>query len=98
VASQTVESLNVISQVSSLIILRPLISWDKREIIKEAKKIDTYELSLSKYEDCCSLFEPNHPITKPRKEIVEKLEEEILWTEVLEIICEKLSKSLEKEL
>jgi thiamine biosynthesis protein ThiI len=77
VASQTLESLVIIQQVSSLVILCPLISWDKKEIIAEAEKIGTYELSLIKYEDCCSLFEPKRPITKPKKETVEKLEKEI---------------------
>ncbi|CAG8567002.1 1304_t:CDS:1 [Ambispora gerdemannii] len=77
VASQTLESLAVIQQVSSLIILQPLISYDKNEIITEAQRIGTYDLSLSKYEDCCSLFEPKHPITKPKIETVEKLEKEI---------------------
>ncbi|CAJ0886496.1 6901_t:CDS:1, partial [Entrophospora sp. SA101] len=76
VASQTLESLAVIQQVSSLIILQPLISYDKNEIITEAQRIGTYNLALSKYEDCCSLFEPKHPITKPRKEVAEKLEME----------------------
>ena len=91
VASQTIESLNVISQVSSLIMFRPLISWDKKEIIIESQRIGVYDLSLKKYEDCCSLFEPKHPITRPRKEVVEKLEEEILWQVVLESICEKIA-------
>ncbi|CAG8669802.1 5627_t:CDS:2, partial [Ambispora gerdemannii] len=68
VASQTLASLAVIQQVSSLIILQPLISWDKKEIITQAQKIGTYELSLRHYQDCCSLFEPQHPITKPRSE------------------------------
>jgi len=91
VASQTLESLVVLQQVSSLVVLWPLISWDKKEIIKEARKIGTYELSLQKYLDCCSLFEPRHPVTKPRKEIIEKLEEEIFWREVLEGVCKKTS-------
>jgi len=92
VASQTLESLAAIQHVSSLPILCPLISWDKKEIIEEAQKIGTYDLSLSKYEDCCSLFEPKHPITRPRKEIVEKLEKEIFWLEVLENISKKRKK------
>ncbi|RHZ35455.1 tRNA uracil 4-sulfurtransferase ThiI [endosymbiont GvMRE of Glomus versiforme] len=90
VSSQTLESLTVIQQVSSLIILQPLISWDKKEIIDQAQQIGTYNLSLSKYEDCCSLFEPKHPITKPKKEIVEKLEGEIFWEETLDIILQKM--------
>jgi thiamine biosynthesis protein ThiI len=61
-----------------LVLLWPLISWDKREIISEAQKIGTYELSLKKYLDCCSLFEPRYPVTRPRKNVVEELEKEIL--------------------
>ncbi|CAH1755798.1 23174_t:CDS:2 [Entrophospora sp. SA101] len=71
VASQTVESLTVISQVSSLIIFRPLISFNKQEIIQLAQKIDTYSLALASYQDCCNLFEPRHPVTKPRLAITE---------------------------
>nr|CAG8435682.1 12342_t:CDS:2 [Entrophospora candida] len=67
-------------------LLTPLISYDKKEIIAEAQKIGTYDLSLKSYDDCCSLFEPRYPVTKPRKEIVEKLEKEIFWSEVLEKI------------
>jgi len=78
-------------------LLTPLISYDKREIIAEAQRIGTYEISLKKYEDCCSLFEPNHPVTRPRKEVVEKLEEEILWPEILEIIAKKINESLGEE-
>lgn len=90
VASQTLESMAVIQQVSSLIILCPLISWDKKEIIAAAENIGTYDLSLKQYADCCSLFEPKHPATKPKKEIAEKLEKEIFWREVLESIGKKM--------
>jgi tRNA uracil 4-sulfurtransferase len=92
VASQTLESLEIIQEVNSLVMLQPLISYDKKEIINEAQKIGTYDLSLNKYEDCCSLFEPRHPITKPKKEIVEKLEKEIFWPEILETIIKKIER------
>ncbi|MCE8163034.1 MAG: tRNA 4-thiouridine(8) synthase ThiI [Candidatus Moeniiplasma glomeromycotorum] len=92
VASQTLESLEVVQQVSSLLLLQPLISWDKKEIIKEAQKIETYSLSTQNYLDCCSLFEPLHPITRPTTEMVEKLEKEILWAEVLKNIFGKIEK------
>ncbi|CFW93450.1 putative tRNA sulfurtransferase [endosymbiont DhMRE of Dentiscutata heterogama] len=94
VASQTLESLAVIHQVSSLIILCPLLTWDKKEIIATAEDIGTYELSLQKYEDCCSLFEPKNPITKPKKEVVEKLEKKIFfWSEILESVRKKIRES-----
>lgn len=94
VASQTLESLSVIHSVSSLLLLCPLISWDKKEIINEAIKIGTYELSLQKYLDCCSLFVPKNPVTKPWKKAVEELEKEILWQEILENVCEKIDLDL----
>ena len=92
VASQTLESLVVVQQSSSLLLLQPLITWDKNEIIREAKIIETYELSIQSYLDCCSLFEPLHPITKPDREVVEQLEKEILWSEVLENIFRQIEK------
>ncbi|MCE8159077.1 MAG: tRNA 4-thiouridine(8) synthase ThiI [Candidatus Moeniiplasma glomeromycotorum] len=92
VASQTLESLTVVQQASSLLFLQPLISWDKNEIIQEAKKIETYELSIQTYLDCCSLFEPLHPVTKPDQATVEELEKEILWSEVLEKILSRVEK------
>ncbi|CAG8819348.1 26982_t:CDS:1, partial [Racocetra persica] len=77
VSSQTLESLAVIYQISSQLVLWPLLTYSKEEIITQAKKIDTYNLSCQKYSDCCALFEPRRPVTKPKKAIVEKLEKEI---------------------
>ena len=91
VSSQTVESLAVILKVSSRIVFQPLLAWNKEEIIQVARQISTYSLSLVNYLDCCALFEPSHPITKPRPEIAQKLEEEILWSEILEHIFQKIA-------
>ncbi|SRR5258706_1790976 len=77
VASQTIESIKVIYQVSSFLTLHPLITADKQTIIKEALRIGTYELSILPYEDCCSLFSPLNPIIKPNLIEVEKMEKEI---------------------
>ncbi|QGS52293.1 tRNA uracil 4-sulfurtransferase ThiI [Spiroplasma tabanidicola] len=66
VASQTIESINVINKASDLAILRPLITYDKEEIISVAKKIDTYETSILPFDDVCSLYVPKSPVTKPR--------------------------------
>ena len=66
VASQTPESISVISKVSDTLILRPLCMMDKLEIIDVAKKIDTYETSILPYEDCCTIFDPKNPVTKPK--------------------------------
>ena len=74
VASQTLESLTAINEVTSTPILRPLISSDKLEIIEIAKKIDTYDISIRPYEDCCTVFTPSRPKTKPRIEKVKHYE------------------------
>lgn len=74
VASQTLESINVISKATGMLILRPLLSMDKREIIDLARKIDTYDTSILPYEDCCTLFVPKKPTTKPNSEMVDRVE------------------------
>ncbi len=65
VASQTLESMSVINQVVDIPVIRPLITMDKSEIIEKAKTIDTFETSILPYEDCCTVFVPKHPKTKP---------------------------------
>jgi thiamine biosynthesis protein ThiI len=70
VASQTLESMFVINDVTTTPILRPLVSMDKVEIIEIAKKIDTHDISILPYEDCCTIFTPRSPKTKPKKEKV----------------------------
>ncbi|WP_432352243.1 tRNA uracil 4-sulfurtransferase ThiI [Sporosarcina sp. A2] len=71
VASQTLESFTAINAVTSTPILRPLIATDKLEIIEIARKIGTYETSIQPFEDCCTVFTPSSPKTKPRLEKVE---------------------------
>lgn len=66
VASQTMESMAAINDVTSMPVLRPVVSMDKNDIIKLAEKIDTFELSIKPYEDCCTVFAPTAPKTKPR--------------------------------
>ncbi|GAX04336.1 thiamine biosynthesis protein ThiI [Secundilactobacillus pentosiphilus] len=65
VASQTLESMMAINDVTTLPVLRPLVSMDKTEIIKIAEKIDTYDLSILPFEDCCTIFTPPAPKTRP---------------------------------
>ncbi len=65
VASQTLQSMYVINNVTSMPIIRPVATMDKIEIIKIAKKIETYDISIRPYEDCCTIFVPKHPVTKP---------------------------------
>src|SRR5690606_16124162 len=74
VASQTLESLTAINDVTNTPILRPLISADKNDIIKIAKDIGTYETSIQPFEDCCTIFTPSSPKTKPKLEKVQRFE------------------------
>ena len=66
VASQTIHSMNVINEVTNVPVIRPCVTLDKTEIIKIAKKIGTYEISIRPYEDCCTIFAPKNPKTMPR--------------------------------
>lgn len=70
VASQTLESMMVVNDVTNIPILRPLCAMDKLDIIGIASKINTYDISIRPYEDCCTVFVPEHPIIKPRLEDV----------------------------
>lgn len=67
VASQTPESISVIAKVCDTLIMRPLCMMDKIESIDMAKKIGTYETSILPYEDCCTIFDPKNPVTKPKE-------------------------------
>ncbi len=77
VASQTMESIHTINAVTSLPIYRPLIGLDKQEIIDLAVQIGTYETSILPYEDCCTVFVPKHPATRPTLEQALRAEEEL---------------------
>ena len=66
VASQTMEAMAVTEECVSIPVLRPLVCLDKKEIIETARKINTFETSILPYEDCCTVFTPRHPRTKPR--------------------------------
>ncbi len=68
VASQTLESMYAINEVTNTPILRPLITMDKTDIIKIAREIDTHDISVRPFEDCCTIFVPASPKTKPRRE------------------------------
>ncbi|QJG67193.1 tRNA uracil 4-sulfurtransferase ThiI [Mycoplasma phocoenae] len=84
VASQTLESINVIQQVTNMPIFRPLISFDKLETIKIAEQIGTYDISIQKACETCELFAPKEPTTKPSIDEVLKLEAELPRLEELE--------------
>lgn len=75
VASQTLHSMNTINEVTNYPVLRPLITMDKVEIIEISKHIGTYDISIRPYEDCCTVFVPTQPKTKPRKDVINKFEQ-----------------------
>lgn len=75
VASQTAEALVVTDFVVNMPVMRPLIAMDKVEIMDKAAEIGTYEISIQPYEDCCTVFLPKHPVTKPKLARIEKSEE-----------------------
>ncbi len=75
VASQTLEAMNVTGAVVSLPVLRPVVGMDKEEIIRIARKIGTFDTSILPYEDCCTVFTPRHPKTKPNAAELEEAEQ-----------------------
>lgn len=78
VASQTLQAINVINgAINELPVFRPLCSMDKQEIIDLAIKLDTYDISIRPFEDCCTIFVAKHPETKPKKSIIESIERNI---------------------
>lgn len=87
VASQTLESMNCINSVTNMPVLRPLLTMDKVDIIKIATEIDTYEISNLPFEDCCTIFTPKAPKTKPK---LEKIEEYEARDDYSELIAETL--------
>ena len=74
VASQTMQSLAVTSEVCTMPVYRPLIGFDKQDIVNIAQKIGTYETSILPFEDCCTIFVAKHPVTKPNLKSVKKSE------------------------
>ena len=94
VASQTLQSMATINEVTSTPVIRPCATMDKLEIIKLSKKIDTYDISIRPYEDCCTIFTPKAPKTAPKleeaKEYEEKFDYESLINEALNNIEVKI--------
>lgn len=74
VASQTIESMAVIEKAIDTLVIRPLITYDKVEIVSIAKEMDTYNISILPFEDCCTIFTPQNPVTRPRLDKVERYE------------------------
>lgn len=92
VASQTMQSLVVTDSVTDMPVFRPLIGFDKEEIVQLARKIDTYETSILPYEDCCTIFVPKHPETKPRLDSIIR-SEKVLENTLEDMMKEAISKA-----
>ncbi len=74
VASQTVQSLTCTDEVCEMPVFRPLIGFDKSDIVEISQKIETFETSILPYEDCCTIFVAKHPVTKPRLDVIQRHE------------------------
>ncbi len=72
VASQTLDAMSFTDSMTDLLVLRPLAGMDKEEITDKARRIGSYETSILPYEDCCVVFSPRHPVTRPVKEVARK--------------------------
>ena len=83
VASQTLNSMNVINEVVKIPVIRPVACFDKLEIIDIAKKIDTYETSILPFEDCCTIFVPEHPVINPTFEAAREYEKAIDFEQMI---------------
>lgn len=90
VASQTISAIACTDAAANMPVFRPLIGMDKQEIIDISYKIDTYETSIEPYEDCCTVFTPKHPRTKPALEYVERAETEADFGEMIERAVQNL--------
>ena len=71
VASQTLQSLASTNEVCTLPVYRPVIGFDKEEIVQISRKINTFETSIQPFEDCCTIFVAKHPVTKPNLKIIQ---------------------------
>ena len=77
VASQTMQSLAATNEVCTLPVYRPLIGFDKQEIVDVSEKIGTYETSIQPFEDCCTIFVAKHPVTKPNLKVIKRSEQNL---------------------
>ncbi|MDC4163444.1 tRNA 4-thiouridine(8) synthase ThiI [Mycoplasma sp. T363T] len=84
VASQTINSMKTISDATKdLLVLRPLLCYDKNQIIEHAKKINTYNISILPFDDACSIYAPKKPITNPKIDVIEKIEASLDFLDVV---------------
>jgi len=93
VASQTIESMSVVGNVvNNIQIMRPLIAFDKQDTIEISRKIDTYEISIRPHEDCCTVFVPDNPVTKPKLEYVKTEERKFDFEKLIDDAYSKIEK------
>jgi len=91
VASQTLNSIQVINNVTNFPMLRPLACFDKLEIIDIARKIDTYDISIRPFEDCCTIFTPKNPVTKPDLQTAINYENKFNFEELIDEIMKNIN-------
>ena len=91
VASQTLTSMNVINSVTNIPVIRPVACFDKLEIIELSKKIDTYDISILPYEDCCTVFVPRHPVINPVLSECIKMESRFDYEALIDEIMDNLN-------
>lgn len=95
VASQTMHSLLCTNDVCTIPVYRPLIAFDKQDIVEISQKIDTFETSILPYEDCCTIFVAKHPVTKPNLNVIKKSERKL--EEVIDDMLERAYETMEIE-
>ncbi len=91
VASQTLTSMSVINEVTNVPVIRPVACLDKLEIMDIARKIDTFEISILPYEDCCTVFVPKHPVINPKLEVVLREEAKFDYQEMLNLAVDNIN-------
>ncbi|MGN0452397.1 MAG: tRNA uracil 4-sulfurtransferase ThiI [Ruminococcus sp.] len=84
VASQTISAIACTDEASAMSVFRPLIGMDKEEIVQISRKIDTFDISIEPFEDCCTVFTPKHPRTKPVLKFVKYAEEDAKLSELID--------------
>ena len=102
VASQTLESMQAINAVTNTPVIRPVVTMDKLEIIDIAQEIDTFEISIQPFEDCCTIFAPDRPKTNPKLKNAEQYEqpmdvEALVERAVAGIIVTEITPKAEKD-
>lgn len=98
VASQTLTSMQVINEVTSFPVIRPVACLDKLEIIEVAKKIGTYETSILPFEDCCTLFVPKHPVINPILSLAKCMEDKFDYEKMIETILSEVKTIVIKDI